>query len=240
MQTEEDPVEQAKNYIVQLMLDSKVRLGDRLVESRLAKQLKLNRSIIREALNRLQANRLVDYKPNCGYRCRTFGIQDVVEVWELREAIEPVAARGLASQRTPAVLATLEQSLAEYRVAVAGGDAKAGWQADKKFHFSIVEGSGNRRFAEIYGRFSIEVVFMPWPFGHDTHEPSGEGIRATIEMHEEIFDLIVRGKTLKAQSLVAEHVFYAKESFFRHLLPSLAKQGDFISGVSQMHAAVRK
>lgn len=236
MESNEDPVEQAKNFIVQMMLDSKVRLGDRLVESRLAKQLKLNRSIVREALNRLQANRLVDYKPNCGYRARTFGVQDVVEVWELREAIEPIAARDLAALRTPAALEKVKQTLVDYRAAMARNDPQGGWQADKTFHFSIVEGSGNSRFSEIYARFSIEVVFMPWSFGHGTEETSKEGLRATIEMHEEIYDLIARGKTMKAHDLVAEHVFYAKESFFRTSLPALAKRGDLIASVAPMTA----
>jgi len=80
------------------MLTCELRPGERLIEKNLCDQLGVSRTSLREALNRLAAERLVTLKPNCGFRVTPITEESFRNVCELRRVVESQVA-ALAAQR---------------------------------------------------------------------------------------------------------------------------------------------
>src|SRR6218665_4101956 len=75
-----------------------IRAGERLDEVKLARQLGVSRTALREALNRLNTEGLMRLVPGKGFYCRDLDVHEIFSLYELRKAVE-VAAIGLALVR---------------------------------------------------------------------------------------------------------------------------------------------
>src|SRR5215203_3500118 len=80
------------------------RLGERLVESRIAQQLQISRGPVREALKQLRAEGLVREEPRRGSFVVDLTLDDIREIYDLRAAIEGRAARLVILDRNFAAL----------------------------------------------------------------------------------------------------------------------------------------
>src|ERR671936_2125325 len=85
------------------ILNGELRPGDQLVEARLASELGVSKTPVREALIRLQRDGLVHTEPYRGARVMSPSEADVREILELRLALECHIVRDLAERRPPAV-----------------------------------------------------------------------------------------------------------------------------------------
>src|SRR6185437_11146369 len=70
--------------------------GERIYEVNLSEQLKVSRTPIREALKALAGEGLLDYIPNRGYHVRQYSVDDIVQAYEIRAALEGLAAKRAA------------------------------------------------------------------------------------------------------------------------------------------------
>ncbi len=87
------------------------RPGDRLIERELCDRLGVSRTSLREALRQIEAEGLVDLIPNRGPIVREITVDEVLELWELRVAVECLVARRFATLGTDEDIARLEDSI---------------------------------------------------------------------------------------------------------------------------------
>ena len=117
----------------------------------LAAQMALSRTPVREAVQKLAAEGLVEVIPRRGTRVLPLRSEDVREIHQIAKALELEAALLLAGMPerdlTPMTRAVLDMS-----AALAREDRDAWAEADERFHFGIVDGCGNRRLADMYHR----------------------------------------------------------------------------------------
>lgn len=120
--------------------------GFQASEPEIAIRLGMSRTPVREALIRLEAERLVELIPRRGARVLPIKPDDMREIYEVLAALEPEAAAGLAAQKpTAEQLRPLEEATAEMEVALERGDLDAWAEADDRFHLTILELHGNQR-----------------------------------------------------------------------------------------------
>jgi len=119
----------------------RLRSGERLVEARLASDLGISRGPVREALSRLVEEGLLYERPRYGTFVREFSVGDLVDIFNLRLGIEPVAAR-LAARRDPP-LDELRGLVDDMERAAATGGGQALIAADLAFHRRLCTASGN-------------------------------------------------------------------------------------------------
>lgn len=91
-------MEQARQIIKRLILNGTYRPGDRLKEAEIARDLGISRSPVREAVMNLASEGLIKLHPQRGAFVRDFGLREVQELFEVREAVEVQAVR-LAAER---------------------------------------------------------------------------------------------------------------------------------------------
>ena len=81
------------NRLKAMAVGFEIKPGDRLNEGTLARELGVSRTPLREALNRLVAEQLFDFKPGAGFFCRALDPQTIFELFEFRQIIETAAVR---------------------------------------------------------------------------------------------------------------------------------------------------
>lgn len=143
--------------VVRAILRGDLRPGSRLSVPGLAARLAVSRTPVREAVQRLVSEGLAIEEPHRGAAIATFETRELIEIYELREALEGLAARLAASRIDEPALEALRSELAEHRAAVADGDAAAHFDLDLRFHRLIGEAAGNANLAQALGVLQSKV-----------------------------------------------------------------------------------
>lgn len=133
--------------------------GERMVESNLAQELAVSRSPVREALNRLAADGLMETRGN-GFQVVMPTPDDMAEIFEMRRLLEPPAARQVARAMTPDLVSVLTETLDRTRAAERAGDFNAFTDANYAFRAAWVERVPNRRLRESILRFDDQAGFV--------------------------------------------------------------------------------
>ncbi len=127
------------NKLMDWIMDGRLHMGDKLNTEELANQLGVSRMPIREALNNLEKKGLAESVPYAGMRLIRLTKEDVRQIYILRMALEPVAAKLACDKITAEQIRQLEWINNEYREVVLSDNiqAKAVYQINRRFHFSI-------------------------------------------------------------------------------------------------------
>lgn len=120
--------------------------GQRLVETQLAERLQVSRTPIREAMRQLQRDTLVTADSSGGLRVASLSVEDVIQLYDCRLALEQFAVQGACQHATPEQVRSLEQLVAQSETL---SKAQTEYSPemldlDYRFHRLIAESSGNR------------------------------------------------------------------------------------------------
>ncbi len=126
------------------ILNGRYRPGDSFTESRVAEELGVSRTPVREAIRQLELEGLVDYVPNKGATVMGLSEEDVRDIGEIRTKIEGIAARRATRMITEAQLSELRGILALEAFHTERGDAEPLTRLDSRFHEIIFQASGSR------------------------------------------------------------------------------------------------
>ena len=113
--------------------------GSRLILSRLATEHEVSFIPVREALQRLEAERLVQIERNRGARVAEISITDMRDIYETRVVLELHAIRMAMANRDDALLETAAEALDRMELGFAADDERAAFGAHQDFHFSLYE-----------------------------------------------------------------------------------------------------
>lgn len=154
----DDIYEQVKAMAVSFRL----RPGDRLNEVALSKELGVSRTPLREALNRLVAERMFDFRPGQGFFCRPLDAQSVYDLFELRQIIEIAAARSACEKASDEELRSLSNELYETGIDITGLTVEEAVSRDEAFHLGIAKLSGNAELLETLRRINERIRYIRW------------------------------------------------------------------------------
>lgn len=115
----------------------------------LARELGVSRVPVREALQTLEAEGQVLYQPHRGYLVAELSLRDLLEVYRLRELLEAEAAGVAAEHYTDAELDRIEDARDRVGAAAQRGDMVTMIEANRRFHFALLEPSGMPRLLRI-------------------------------------------------------------------------------------------
>jgi DNA-binding GntR family transcriptional regulator len=178
--------------------------GSKISEPVLAARFGISRGPLREALRRLEASNLVDRRANQGARVIALSGSQLLEIYQVREALEGMAARLAAAHMPPDEVADLRTLLERHRLQVAadGGLAYYQEEGDLDFHYRIVQGSGNRRLTGLLCNDLYHLVRMyRYQFGM-----SGTRAVPALREHDLVIDAIADGDGETAECLMRRHI----------------------------------
>lgn len=137
----------AYEYIRKKIIDQSYPLGSRLREDLIAEELGMSRTPVREAINRLAMVGLVVNLPHSGVFIADFSREEILDLLDLREALELVAVAKAVDRIRDDELKELEQQVEEYARACEAFDYERALELDRTFHEAIVRAAGTPRIA---------------------------------------------------------------------------------------------
>jgi len=123
--------------------------SERIVQEKLAEQLQVSRTPIREALFRLEQEGILVATERGGFSIRTANPQEVVEIYEARKAIEGHCAAMLASRPDPKAFAEI-QTVIETNEAAELHTVPQYYAANREIHRAFVTATGNKYLLEMF------------------------------------------------------------------------------------------
>lgn len=134
------------------LVRGRLKPGDQIVQEALAERYGISRVPIREALRVLEAEGHVVYHPNRGHFVAELSVEDLLEVYRLRELLEAEAIRVGVPRLGKADFAALSKLADEVSAAAAKDDVIAMTAANRMFHFAIFDAAGMPRLTRTLGQ----------------------------------------------------------------------------------------
>jgi DNA-binding GntR family transcriptional regulator len=166
--------------------DGVFRPGDRLREIDIAERFSLSRTPIREALRRLEAERIIEHRPRIGAIIRTLDQTEVVELYEMRLVLERTAAKMAAKHAMEAEVDALADLNKNITKAVHNPSRVAA--INQQFHRAIYLATRNRFLLESARALNNALLLL----GPTTLADEAR-INTVVHQHNQIIDAISRG-----------------------------------------------
>ena len=132
-----------KRLVLDRIVQGHYRPGERIVEFKLAKELGVSQSPVREALRELAAVGIVTIHPRRGARVRLPSAKELADVSVVRAEVDALAASLAAGLVPETTLDALDGLIEEMLAQLAAGDFSGVTEADVRFHHVIAQASGN-------------------------------------------------------------------------------------------------
>ena len=186
--------------------------GERLMEIQLAEELGVSRTPVREAIRKLELEGFVIMIPRRGTYVADLSIKDINEVFEIRTALDVLAA-GLAVERiTEDELEQLERLLVEIGKLIEGDDIDKIVEVDSQFHDVLYRASRNDRLVGIINNLREQIT----RFRSISIQYPGR-MKVSIEEHRQLVEAIADRNTELAQQIAREHMENSEQTLLQEL-----------------------
>jgi GntR family transcriptional regulator, transcriptional repressor for pyruvate dehydrogenase complex len=217
--------------------DGRLAVGDKLpTEAEIMGAFGVSRTVVREALSKLQAGSQVRTRHGIGTfvlgkgEATPFSItpdqlatlQDVIAMLELRTGVETETAALAAQRRSPQNMHVMRQALDEFAATVEAG--REAVSADVRFHLEIARATNNKHFAEVIAAMGVGMI--PRARLDTAQAPAvmsaerRDFLRRVNAEHESIYNAIVAQDSEAARAAMRTHLVNSRERRRREQGPS--------------------
>ena len=182
---------QVLNKLMDWIMDGKLKMGDKLNTEELARQLGVSRMPIREALKSLEKMGLAESVPYVGVKLVSLEQEDVLQIYLMRQLLEPLAAGEACKKITEEQIHELEEIHKEYIPIVEADeiDAKKLYLQNRKFHFAIYSISEMDRVCAMIESLWDTLSFFKLIYGRDVIKNTN-GAKNMIAEHQGYIDAL--------------------------------------------------
>jgi DNA-binding GntR family transcriptional regulator len=202
----------AGEVIREAIIDGRLAPGQRLKEEELARELGMSRTPVREALLLLQSEGLVESIPRRGAAVRSYAVDDLDDMYQLRAVLEGYAARRAATRISPEDVARLEESCARFDRLRAEDDVRDLVKENLFFHNVILDSARSGRLVPLV-RKVIELPLVYKSF----YWYSPEQKLISEHYHKQLTRALGAGDAKRAEMIMTEHVLEARDFLLAQL-----------------------
>jgi DNA-binding GntR family transcriptional regulator len=193
------------------ILDGRLPPGLRIGQEALARQLGVSRIPVREALRQLEIGGLVTLRPHSGAKVARMDWAEHVELYRIREALEPLVIAESAPRLTDAQLEHLTELIAQ--IESSGDDLHAWLEHDRRFHLESYAAAPRPRMLHMIDEFwnssqhyrRAHVVTIP-----------PEELRLVNDEHRMILEALHRRDAIDAETRLRMHLRRTRITLARH------------------------
>ena len=224
----EIPTVQDKSYeyIRKMIVRGELSGGQRIKEKDLVEKLGASRIPIRESLMRLKAEGFVVSEPRRGFTVREYTKKDVIELYQLREVAEGLAARLAAEKATFQQIVKCEKAHHKFQEFV---DKQLGssniinfsgqvQKLDEKFHRTLFQISGNRKIERIFSSLNDEKIclMLNVPNKAGTDGALESALKRTLMSHNDVLNAVKNHDADVAERNMRKHIRGGLAQLLRH------------------------
>lgn len=188
-------------YLRESILKGKLEPAQRLMEVQLAEQLGVSRTPVREAIRKLELEGLVVMLPRKGAYVADVSLKDIIEVLEIRAALEGLAASVAAERMTDEDLEKLELISYQFKKSLENGDIDMMVKKDIELHDLIFNSTNNQKLIQINNSLREQVYRFRVTYISD-HDTS----KNLVKEHEDIIEAIYNRNSKDAMKRSTEHI----------------------------------
>jgi DNA-binding GntR family transcriptional regulator len=229
--------QKAYEHLQEGVLSGRLPSGTVISEAGLAKELGISRTPVGEAIRQLVREGLVEQVPRYGTIVRSIDRRELIDLYEMREALESYAAAKAAEHITPDVLNRLEQFCdvmerigQELRHAGAGEldepSLRRFLAADMAFHMLIIEASGNRRMIEVVK--NMRTVSRIFRMRRAPHQFAV--VHRAHDFHRRILAALRDRDAEGARKAMSEHIAAGREETLSRISPEADARAGTVLG----------
>jgi DNA-binding GntR family transcriptional regulator len=149
--------------IIQALEEQRLVPGQRLIETDLATQFGVGRNAVREAIQRLAAQGVVDLSPNRSPSIRTLTPEERIEVLEVMEPMMGLLGRTAARAfQKPLHLSRMKKVIADLDECAKTNDPALFSHARQNFYSTLLEIGGNRELARFFSTIHMQVIYLQY------------------------------------------------------------------------------
>lgn len=220
--SDESQVEKVTLKLRRMVLEgeSEFSPGTKIAEIPLARRLGVSRTPVRLALGILEQEGLLVRSPRRGFTVREITVQEIVDAFDVRGALEGLACR-LAVEKglQVATRIALEECLDHAERLLAKGhitdtDAQDWTSINARFHNEIVAAAGNRPLSSAFTYNNRLPLVSPGALAFSAGDLDSylRFMRQAHAEHNDIFDALVKGESARAEALAREHAYKSREN----------------------------
>ena len=204
-------VNTARDAIERYIFDRVLRPDQRLIESELSEKLGLSRTPLREALRQLEVKGLITKLPTGGYVVTYYTAEDVINIFEIREALETLAMRLSCDRATRKQLDRAEECCNQFDRTIIGlGTEGVDW--NNLFHEEMYNACGNKQLISVIQNYR-DVVQLK----HVSQFYSEEYLKIFSKEHRSILEAVKQRDKIKADQAVKTHLQTVCASYIKFL-----------------------
>jgi len=196
-------------YLLDRIFKQEYQPGDRIVESRIAKELRISQGAVREAFRDFVAMGFLETKPFSSTRLRAFSVQELIDYYECRREIETVAIRwGIEKEHCSKYdFIFMDQCIKNLYLIQTEKDPITRSKTGLAFHETIVKGSGSLALVKSWralGHYYWSLMGLYWNSLH-SQTPLKEKDLNNADDHKIIYDAIHECDIEKTSQLMKDH-----------------------------------
>jgi len=200
--------------IREMIFSGELRMGERLIEERLATQLNVSRTPIKLSLMQLAKEGIVEHESRKGASVKVYGIKEAIEIYQIRSALYGLCARLAVERMTQQDAEALEGLVDEHErfvdTLVQGGEPAIQSSQyskhllmDRNFHLRIAEAAHNDSLTELVRNSSFVLNFI-LALAPD-RSITTDRVRGPLAEHKAILASLLRRDVREAEALSREH-----------------------------------
>ena len=212
----EKPITSADKTFFKLrkdIVEGAISAGAKLSETELSTKYAVNRAIIREAINRLEFCHLVERKANVGARVVALTNEGLIELYQVRESLEGMAARLAAKNMSDDEIADLSSLLNAHEATMENGQSYYQEAGDVDFHYRIIVGCKNKHLTSML----IDGLYHLVRMYRVQLGMAGPRVTTAFDEHKNIVQAIANRDGELAEMLMRRHIMYSKNSIQKKL-----------------------
>ncbi len=196
----------------QAILRGELKPGERLMEIRLANQLGVSRTPIREAIRMLELDGLVIMVPRKGAQVAQITEKDLNDVLEVRLGLEELAVKLACERITEEELRSLYQASRSFEklIETETDDLQKLAQADVDFHDVIYQATNNERLIQLLNNLREQMYRYRIEYLKDV-----KSRRSLVEEHDALYERVKKRDLAGAQKMIREHIERQQESIMQ-------------------------
>ena len=205
--------DQVYQYLSDLIIEGKIRPGERLVEKDLSQKFSVSRSPVRECFRILESEGLITINSRKGAHVRDFSRKDIEDVFLVRATLEALAAKLAVQNISEKEIATLNDLVTKMDEAITEKNEKSFYELNIFFHNLFIKASNNeileKTLKTLRKGIWLRITFLYF-------NSSSALIPSNIK-HKEIVEALVKKDPVSVARLVEEHVEHTKDHVLSHL-----------------------
>ena len=188
------------------IVSGEIESGSKLNEAVIASELGVSRGPVREACRALEQSGLVRTEKNRGVFVRDLPVEEAIEIFDLRAAMDELVGRRLAESIAPAALKEIRGLVDQMEQTVKAKDAPAYHLLNLRFHDRLVELAGNSKLTAVYRKLIKELSLF-----RRLNLADGWLMPISASEHRQIVKAIAAGEPEAAGRAMFRHVMESKE-----------------------------